>query len=56
LRRQRLDAIVPNTLRDDPVALAAWTRARRVQAARGRGEAVEEGAATAPIAQPGAPA
>lgn len=45
----RLDAIVPNTVRDNPVTLAAWALARRVpRAAAGRdGGVPRDGQATA---------
>ena len=49
---RRLDAAVPNRLKGDAVALAVWTRARRLAAATRRGESAE----TVPEAVPVAPA
>jgi hypothetical protein len=50
---QRLDAIVPNRLRDDTVLRAAWASSRRIRRSRA---AVEPPTPQAPVPSPAAPA
>jgi hypothetical protein len=39
---RRLDAVVPNRLRDDGAAVAVWERARRIEYRRGRADTPEQ--------------
>jgi hypothetical protein len=39
---RRLDAVVPNRLRDDGAAVAVWERARRIEYRRGKADTPEQ--------------